>query len=888
MATDPIELIVNGEHHLVSSRSDTPLLEVLRSELGLLGAKHACGAEQCGACKVLVDGQDHPSCCQPVGEVVGCSIQTVEGLAEDGRLDPLQEAFIAETATQCGYCVPGFLMTAKGLLHRNPNPSEEEIREAINRNLCRCGIHNRVVRALQRVAFGTEAEPIYRMVSPDDGLEPPSQEPGAPLPGSLAHHPDLDNWIRLRPDRGVDVFTGKVELGQGITTSLSQVVAEELDVDIARIRIHTADTATSLDEGSTAGSMSMEMSGGALRQAAAEFRYQLLAIAAEEFECDQEDLEVSDGMVQHPASGAGKDYWDLLPEGRLGMAATGVAVPKPPVAYSVVGQSVTRVDMESKVRGEPAFLQDMVLPNMLHARVVRGPVAQASLERVDTTGLNLPDDVRVVRDGSFLAVLGENEIDILRAREQVAARCSWHMPDRLPDQQDLYCWMNAQESQDFLLRDGQPTSDPIPEPPEGDGVIHRTFHRPYQMHAAPGPSCAIAQLDEAGNLTVWSHSQGVFSLREALAQVLDKPEAAIRVTHVPGPGCYGHNGADDVALDACLLALETPGRPVRVQWMREDEFVQEPLGTPMVVDIQAALNTEKRLDVWHQSSLGHTHSSRPRVTPPGETMLLAAWERAHPMGRPLPQPMMGRNVGLHRNAEPGYRIARPAIVKRFLAKSGLRTSSMRSLGALVNVWAIESMMDELAREAGMDPLEFRLQHLEDPRGRKVLEVLGEAMNWNASSREGAADGKGRGIGYGRYKGDKSLVAVGVDLAVDIATGAITLEEAHIVADTGQVINPDGLSAQLEGAFVQAASLTLLEEVKFTRQGVSSTDWETYPILRTVQVPAIHTHLIRRDGFPAFGAGEAAIGPVPAAIGNALTNAASRWCQSLPLEAAVIH
>ena len=883
MATDHIELIVNGEHHQVSSRADTPLLEVLRSELGLLGAKHACGAEQCGACKVLVDGEDQPSCCQPVGEIDGSSIRTVEGLAAQGRLDPLQQAFIAETATQCGYCVPGFLIAAKGLLHRNPNPSEEEIREAINRNLCRCGIHNRVVRAIQRVAFGTEAEPIYRVVPPDDGLEPPSQEPGAPLPGSLAHHPDLDDWIRLRPDRGVDVYTGKVELGQGITTSLSQVVAEELDVDIARIRIHTADTETSLDEGSTAGSMSMEMSGGALRQAAAEFRYQLLAIAAEEFECDQEDLEVSDGMVQHPASGAGKDYWDLLPEGRLGMAATGVAVPKPPVAYNVVGQPVTRVDMESRVRGEPVFLQDMVLPNMLHARVVRGPVAQASLEQVDTTGLDLPDGVQVVRDGSFLAVLGENEIEVLRAREQVVTRCAWHTPDRLPDQQDLYGWMNAQESQDFLLRDGQPSSDPIPEPPEGDGVVHRTFHRPYQMHAAPGPSCAIAQLDEAGKLTVWSHSQGVFSLREALSQALNKLEAEIRVTHVPGPGCYGHNGADDVALDACLLALETPGRPVRVQWMREDEFVQEPLGTPMVVDIRATLNAEKRLEDWHQSSLGHTHSGRPAKAAPSEATLLAAWERAQPLDRPVPQPMMGRNVGLHRNAEPGYQIAKPTIIKRFLAESGLRTSSMRSLGALVNVWAIESVMDALAREAGVDPLEFRLQHLEDPRGRRVLEVLGEAMNWNATGGKGSADGQGRGIGYARYKGDKSLVAVGVDLTVDRVTGAIALDEAHIVADTGQVINPDGLSAQLEGAFVQAASQTLLEEVKFTRQGVSSTDWETYPILRMVQMPTIHTHLIRRDGFPVLGAGEAAIGPVPAAIGNALARTRGKHPNILPLQ-----
>ena len=402
------------------------------------------------------------------------------------------------------------------------------------------------------------------------------------------------------------------------------------------------------------------------------------------------------------------------------------------------------------------------------------------------------------------------------------------------------------------------------------------------MHAALGPSCAIAQLDEAGKLTVWSHSQGVFSLREALSQALDKPEEEIRVTHVPGPGCYGHNGADDVALDACLLALEAPGRPVRVQWMREDEFIQEPFGTPMVVDIRASLNAEKRLDRWHQSSLGHTHSGRPGVAPPGEATLLAAWERAQPLGRPLPMPMMGRNVGLHRNAEPGYRIARPAIIKRFLAESGLRTSSMRSLGALVNVWAIESVMDELAREAGVDPLEFRLRHLEDPRGRKVLEVLGAAMNWNTASHESSADGKGRGIGYCRYKGDKTLVAVGVDLSVDNATGAIVLDEAHIVADTGQVINPDGLSAQLEGAFVQAASQTLLEEVKFNRQGVTSTDWETYPILRTVQVPTIHTHLIRRDGFPVLGAGEAAIGPVPAAIGNALAQTRGAHPNLLPL------
>ncbi len=355
MSSQPVTLAVNGQTHTLATDPGTPLLQVLRQELGLKSAKHACGLEQCGACKVLVEGTAVPSCMLPVGELGAQQITTVEGLAPEGSLDLLQQAFIEENAIQCGYCVTGMLMAGKDLLARNPQPSEGEIREAVHRNLCRCGVYNRVVRAIQRASGQPPTPAIYAaVVRPKDDIALPPSLPDA-LPDSLQHSPHLDDWIQFRTDGVIEVFTGKVELGQGITTALAQVVAEEMEVGMDQIRIHTADTARTPDEGATAGSMSMEMSGGALRQAAAEVRYHLLTLAAEEWEVPWTELTVRTGQIRHAASERQMSYWQLMAGQPLEIQATGVVNPKPHTQYTLVGQPVTRIDIENKVRGATQF-----------------------------------------------------------------------------------------------------------------------------------------------------------------------------------------------------------------------------------------------------------------------------------------------------------------------------------------------------------------------------------------------------------------------------------------------------------------------------------------------------------------------------------------------------
>ncbi len=883
MSSQPITLDVNGQAYTLAAAPETPLLQVLRQELGLKSAKHACGLEQCGACKVLVDGAAVPSCMLPVGELGEQPITTVEGLAPPGSLDPLQQAFIEENAIQCGYCVSGMLMAGKDLLARNPSPSVREIREAIHRNLCRCGVYNRVVRAIQRASGQSSGQAVYaEVVREEDKIAPPPPLPDS-VPDSLQHSPNLDDWIQFRTDGVMEVFTGKVELGQGITTALAQVVAEEMDVGMDQIRIHTADTARTPDEGATAGSMSLEMSGGALRQAAAEVRYHLLTLAAEEWEVPWTELTVRAGQIRHEASDRQMSYWQLMAGQPLEIQATGVVNPKPHTQYTLVGQPVTRIDIENKVRGQPSFLHDMELPDMLHGRIIRGPYAGAHLESVDS-GVLAPwsDTVQLIQDGDFLAVLSDQEDAAILASEALQDHCQWATETELPDQDQLFATMQQSPSQDFLVTAGLPVDDPIPPLELGDPEhsLQGRFGRPYHMHAALGPSCGLAQYTE-GTLTVWSHSQGVFQLREAIAQTLDLPLDKIRVIHREGPGCYGHNGADDVAFDACLLAMRIPDQPIRVQWSRRDEFLYEPYGTAMVMDVTAQLAPNSQLDYWRQEIWSYTHMGRPQAASEGESTLLAAWQLANPFSPPRPQPSRARHVGLHRNGTPQYRIRDTVTVKHFLPDEILRVSSMRSLGAYANVFAIESMMDELALQADQDPVAFRLQNLDEPRGRAVIQQLAERMDWQNRHQKSSQPQRGWGMAYGRYKDLQSYVAIGVILTVDPDTGHITLEQGFIASDSGHIVNPDGLSAQLEGSFIQAASWTLREEVLFDTKGVTSTDWETYPILRATEVPPIHVDLIRRDGYPVMGAGEAAMCPVPAALANAIRDAVGVRLYDIP-------
>jgi CO/xanthine dehydrogenase Mo-binding subunit len=493
----------------------------------------------------------------------------------------------------------------------------------------------------------------------------------------------------------------------------------------------------------------------------------------------------------------------------------------------------------------------------------------------------MPGVIRVVRDGSFLAVVTEREEQAVKAMEALRKTATWEIGPPLPPQEALFDHLLSQPDQAFLVVDGTPVDDPIPAVETPAGAAHTlaaTYYRPYHMHASLGPSAAVAQLID-GKLTVWTHSQGVYPLRAALAQVLGMPEEDIRAIHMDGPGCYGHNGADDAALDAALLARALPGRHVSLIWKRADEHAWEPYGAATVIKMQASLNVEGEVVDWNHDVWGYTHTGRAGLDE-GTSGLLAAWHLVEPFAQPRPRPRTGPQVGIHRNADPLYTFPRRRIVKHFLPDSPLRTSALRGLGSYANVFAIESFMDELAHKAGADPVEFRLRYLADERARAVVVAAAEKAGWRPRPRPQGA-GKGRGIAFAQYKNKQSFVAVVVDLSVNRDSGQIRLERAVIAVDAGQIVNPNGLSNQLEGAFVQSASWTLNEQVAVDQQGVISVDWYSYPILRFRDVPEIETVLLNRPGQPYLGLGEGAQGPVPAAIANAVFDAVGISLRQIP-------
>ncbi len=876
--TPPTELIlhVNGGEHRVAVDPETPLLTVLRQDLGLTGPKYGCGSEQCGACKVLVDGVAVPSCQLPVGQVGGLPVVTVEGLGTADAMHPLQEAFAEEQAIQCGYCAAGMIIAAQGLLNRVRYPTDDQIREALADNLCRCGIYDRVRRAIKlRVGRPEPARLTVRHPAP---VGPPSE---AALPPALLATPELDRWLRVDEADTVTAFSGKVELGQGLRTALAQIVAEELDLALERVRVVMADTALTPDEGNTVSSMSLETSGAALRWAAAEARRRLLAIAYEELEAPPERLVVDDGVIRDPVSGRETTYWAVAGGRPLGGEVTGVARPKAPAAHRLVGTSAPRLDLPAKVTGAPAFIQDLTLPGMAHARVVRPPHPGARLAAVDAAAVErLPGVLAVVRDGSFLAVVAEREEQAARAAEALRERAAWEGAFSLADEDSVYAKLFDGPAESNLVVDGATVDGPIPPwAPPAATVRTRSasYHRPYQMHGALGPATAVAHLED-GRLTLWVQTQGVFPQREAIAAALGLPAAAIRVIQRDGPGVYGHSGADDAALDVALVARNLPGRPIRLAWTRADEHRWEPYAPAMRIDLAAALDAAGNVLAWSHDVWSLPHFGRARGGP--ESTLIAAGHLATPLPQPPARAPRGPHSAGYRNADPLYAFPARRIVHHHLPESPLRTSSLRGLGAFANVFAIESFMDELADAAGADPLAFRLRHLADERARAVLLAAAERAGWQPGGQQ-PGPGRGRGLALARYKNRQAYAAVVVDLAVAPGDRRIRLERAVIAADAGQIVSPDGLANQLEGGFVQAASQALFERVTWDAGGLTSVDWDSYPILRFPDAPVVEVVLLNRPDAPTVGAGEAATGPTPAAIANAVFATTGRRLRAVP-------
>jgi CO/xanthine dehydrogenase Mo-binding subunit len=698
--------------------------------------------------------------------------------------------------------------------------------------------------------------------------------PAPRRPGSLATAPSLDAWIRIDADGAVTVLSGKVELGQGIKTALLQVAAEELRLPPDRLTLVTADTGRTANEGYTSGSHSMQDSATAIRHAAAQVREILVAEAAQRLEQPAEALRIEGGVIMAP-DGRRLGYGELAAGDRLHVDAATTSRLTEPAALKVIGQSLPRVDIPAKVTGGAAYVQDMKLPGMLHARVVRPPSYGARLAACDTAVVEkMPGVVKVVRDGSFLAVLAKKEFQAVQAMIALAAAAQWQETARLPAQRtprDLVTSLAARDA--TILSRGTPGQG-------GATTLEASYSRPYVAHGSIGPSCAVARLD-GDVMTVWTHTQGVYPDRQAIAQLLGWPLERVRLIHVEGSGCYGHNGADDAAADAALIARAMPGVPVRLQWMREQEHAWEPYSPAMATRVKASVDAGGTISDWRYEVWSNTHSMRPG----GAGALIAAQSIATPIAPPDPKPLPLPEGGGDRNAIPLYAFRNAEVVHHFLPEMPLRVSALRSLGAYHNVFTIESFMDELAAAAGADPVAFRLKHLEDARAREVVSAAAERFGWGSKP----APGRGHGFAFARYKNLAAYCAIACEVEVDRDSGRIALLRAQAAVDAGQVVNPDGLVNQIEGAIVQSLSWTLYESVGFDETRITSIDWQTYPILRFNAVPGrIDVHLIDRPGLPFLGSGETGQGPAAAAIGNAVANAIGRRLRDLPLTRAKVR
>jgi len=691
-----------------------------------------------------------------------------------------------------------------------------------------------------------------------------------PLPPLLAGNPRLAQWVGFDRPGLVRVSTGRVEIGQGVLTAMRQVAAEELDVAFERIVLQSGDTALTPNEGYTAGSQSIQFGAVALRLACAEVKSLFLDHASAAFGYLRPDLSVDDGAIVHRRRRTGHDYWSLARAVDLDRHAQGGAPTKTPDGYRVVGQSRRRVDLGPKVFGEPVFLHDMMQDGMVHARVVRQPRRGATIRSVDEAALlrAAKGPIGIVRRGNFLAVTGADETAVDRAAAAAPNHVVWDGVEELNPLQEEARWLLQQPSLDRLV--GAPS---LSAAVTGASRYEATYTRMHVAHASVAPSCAIA-LFRGGRLEVWTHSQGVYPLRDALARTLKLDPAMIRVIHVQGPGCYGHNGADDAAADAAVIALERPGKPFRVQWRRDEEFGFEPVGPAMVVTARAVLDGAGRPADWTTEIWSGRHVGRPGN---GGNLLAAEALPDPPPAPPATESSDPPGLGA-RNAEPLYNIPAKRIVHHLIPETPVRTSSLRGLGANANVFAIESSIDELAERAGEDPVEYRLSLLTDARARAVVEHVAEISGWRAGLRSGA--GHGRGIGFARYKNMAAYAAVVAEVEVK---EEVRLTRVWCAADAGLVINPDGAVNQLEGGIIQATSWTLKERVRLDGAGISSRDWEGYPVLRFTEAPEVTIELIGAAAdLPSLGVGEAAGGPTVAAIGNAVAHALGARLRDLPL------
>jgi CO/xanthine dehydrogenase Mo-binding subunit len=705
---------------------------------------------------------------------------------------------------------------------------------------------------------------------------------------SLKAHPLLRQWLSFSPTGRVQALSGKVDLGQGISHALRLIVAQELRLSPSLVDMVPASTHTSPDEAVTSGSLSVQHSGAALRHAAAHWRELCRQHMAQRCGVDVNDVRCVHGQFSVTSSPTAS-YAELTSEEMWQSVIDTSHVKSPHAEHDVLASpakhATLRPDVASKVFGEFEFIHDRVLPDMCHGMVFRPGTLTAEVIAPDMqtliAHLETQDGVRHVHlDGLLLGVLTDTEHTLSKVVQHIEQGVMqgkfWRCHAEVPTANDLPSWLKAQTLDTTVVVD---TTTHVPT--DTLQRVRAEFHRPYLQHASIGLCCALAQwTQDTQLLEVWSHSQGIYNLRRDIALAFDMPAEQVQVSHVEGAGCYGHNGADDVAFDAAWLAQWVPGRPVRVQWTRQAELGHAPLAPAMAVDIEVAVNAEGRIVEWRQNVWSQGHGTRPGR---GKTpALLGAWQitQAHPVTMAV-NATTAVGGGSERNAQPPYDIAAVKVLNHRVMNMPFRVSAMRALGAPTNVFAAESVMDEVALRYGQDPLAYRIAHLQSAgqaRAVAVLQKVAEMASWTATRPNNRPESWGRGLAYARYKNTGAYCAIVVELVV---AEKVRLHKLWTAVDLGLVVDADGAINQIEGGALQAASWALCESTQLSTQGVTSRDWDSYPILKFSDMPVVEVALMPQPQAPSLGAGECSSGPTCAAIANAIFDAIGVRMRAMP-------
>ena len=694
-----------------------------------------------------------------------------------------------------------------------------------------------------------------------------TQAMGQPALAKSVATDQVDGFLAIDANGRVTVYSGKVDLGTGIQTAMAQIAAEELSVPLDHITVIQGDTALTPDQGITWGSLSIQNGGMQIRQAAATARAALATEGAAKLGVDKDAVIVKDGIVVPKTGGKGVAYAQLVGGKDFRLTVDAKAPLKDPKDYTIVGRPIARIDIPDKVNGRFTYMQDFRRKGMLHARVVRPRAMKASLlSWNDFDCRKIPGYIGVVKRGNFLAVLGRTEWAAIAASRTIETK--WSDWAGLPEQAKLWEYVRGTK----LVKDEDfqkvGDADEALKAPNAK-LLKATYDFAIHTHGSIGPSCAVAEYVD-GKITCWSASQQTHLLRKQIAMMLGMKQEDVRCIYIEGAGCYGRNGHEDAAADACLIAKETEV-PVRVQWMREDEHGWDPKGPPTLLDFHAALDAQGNVVGW-QSEV---------FIPDRPKDLVVALLPAELAGLPT-DPSHPGNI----QASLGIPYTFPNIraTAHWLAETPFRPSWIRTPGRMQNTFGNESFIDEICAASGADPFDFRLKHLNDPRGAELLKALAELAAWKPLGVRSAVNGdvaRGRGVAYTKYELVRTYVGTVADVEVNLKTGAIRVSKFYVAHDCGQIINPDGLRNQIEGNVVQTVSRTLLEELKFDRSRVTSVDWASYPILRFPDVPDVAIKLIDRPNEKPWGAGEPTAVLVSAAIANAVFNATGVRMRSVP-------